>query len=61
MTSNVFSGNKAFYGGAVYNENYLMNVISKLDTFSNNDATDGGAFYKISDRKKEKISILIFD
>jgi predicted outer membrane repeat protein len=48
--SNVFNGNTAYYGGAIYSTNQLVGFSFSGNTLSQNSAYDGGALYKKSTR-----------
>jgi len=52
---NEFTGNTAYYGGAIYSQSPLLTLILNGNQFSGNRALDGGSLYKISYEGKEKM------
>jgi len=60
---NEFTGNSAYYGGAIYSHSPWLTLEMSGNIFSNNSAYDGGSLYKASpetERDQSNASVILF-
>lgn len=58
IENNVFTGNTALYGGAIYSGSPFSNLIMLNNIYTKNSAINGGAIYKVAPGKRVYIPSL---